>query len=147
MLCLVIRFIFLILSKYYFLGIVYFIIILVIKLSLNVGVYVKKDILILRLKGELDDISVADLRIRITNYIEDYKIAHLVLNLADLTFLDSSGIGFIIGRYHQLKKRNGDVTISNIHSKIERIIYISGLARICKIRETEEAVVLALGGN
>lgn len=111
------------------------------------GVYVKKDILILRLKGELDEISVADLRLRITNYIEDYKIAHLVLNLADLTFMDSSGIGFIIGRYHQLKKRNGDVTISNIHSKIERIIYVSGLGRICKIRDTEEAVVVALGGN
>ncbi len=118
----------------------------VIKMGLSVGVYVKKDILILRLKGELDDVSVGDLRIRITNYIESYKINHLVLNLENLTFLDSSGIGFIIGRYHQLRKRNGDITISNIHSKIERIIYISGLAKICKIRETEESVVRTLSG-
>lgn len=115
-------------------------------MGLSVGVYVKKDILILRLKGELDDVSVGDLRIRITNYIESYKINHLVLNLENLTFLDSSGIGFIIGRYHQLRKRNGDITISNIHSKIERIIYISGLAKICKIRETEESVVRTLSG-
>ena len=90
-------------------------------MGLNVGVYVKKDILILRLKGELDDVSVTDLRMRISNYIDSYKINHLVLNLAELHFLDSSGIGFIIGRYHQLKKRNGDITISNINSKIERI--------------------------
>ena len=111
------------------------------------GVYVKKDILILRLKGELDDVSVTDLRTRISNYIENYKINHLVLNLAELSFMDSSGIGFIIGRYHQLKKKSGDVTLSNINTKIERIIYISGLAKICKIRETEEAVVTALGGR
>lgn len=116
-------------------------------MSLNVGVYVKKNILILRLKGELDDISVGDLRMRITNYIEDYHIVHLVLNLKDLTFMDSSGIGFIIGRYHQLKKKNGDIIISNINGKIERIVYISGLAKICKIRENEEAVLLTLGGN
>ncbi len=116
-------------------------------MSLNVGVYVKKDILILRLKGELDDISVSDLRMRIANYIEDYHIQHLILNLKDLTFLDSSGIGFIIGRYHQLKKHNGDIIISNVNGKVERIIYISGLAKICKIRENEESVLLALGGN
>lgn len=113
-------------------------------MSLNVGVYVKKDILILRLKGELDDVSVSDLRMRISNYIDSYKINHLILNLQDLSFLDSSGIGFIIGRYHQLRKRNGDITISNINSKIERIIYISGLAKICKIRDTEESVLIAL---
>ncbi|MDE6241467.1 MAG: anti-sigma factor antagonist [Anaeroplasmataceae bacterium] len=115
-------------------------------MGLNVGVYVKKDILILRLKGELDDVSASDLRTRVANYIDSYKINHLVLNLAELTFLDSSGIGFIIGRYHQLRKRNGDITISNVNSKIERIIYISGLAKICKIRENEEAVLISLTG-
>ncbi|MDE6413857.1 MAG: anti-sigma factor antagonist [Anaeroplasmataceae bacterium] len=115
-------------------------------MGLNVGVYVKKDILILRLKGELDDVSASDLRTRISNYIDSYKINHLVLNLAELTFLDSSGIGFIIGRYHQLRKRNGDITISNVNSKVERIIYISGLAKICKIRENEEAVLISLTG-
>ena len=111
------------------------------------GVYVKRDILILRLKGELDDVSVVDLRLRISNYIDDYKINHLVLNLQDLSFLESSGIGFIIGRYHQLRKRNGDITISNVNSRIERIIYVSGLAKICKIRESEDAVLIALNDN
>ena len=116
-------------------------------MSLNVGVYVKRDILILRLKGELDDVSVVDLRLRISNYIDDYKINHLVLNLQDLSFLDSSGIGFIIGRYHQLRNRYGDINISNVNSRIERIIYVSGLAKICKIRESEDAVLIALNDN
>ncbi|HIT50378.1 MAG TPA: anti-sigma factor antagonist [Candidatus Pelethenecus faecipullorum] len=116
-------------------------------MGLNVGVYVKKDVLILRLKGELDDLSVSDLRMRISKYISDYSIVHLVINVKDLNFLDSSGIGFIIGRYHQLKKTGGDITISNLHAKIERIIYVSGLAKICKIRDTEESVLISLGGK
>ena len=109
------------------------------------GVYVKKDILILRLKGELDDVTVKDLRKRIIDYIDEYKIKHLVINLQNLDFLDSSGIGFIIGRYHQIKKLNGDVTLCNIPNKLERLINISGLYKICIIRETESALLLSMG--
>ena len=116
----------------------------VIKLGLTVGLYFKNDILILRLKGELDEVSVSDLRQKISSYIDTYKINHLVLNLKELTFLDSSGIGFIIGRYHQLKFKDGDVTICHINQKLEKLIYVSGLAKICKIRETEESVMIAL---
>ena len=64
--------------------------------------------------------------------------------MKELNFLDSSGIGFIIGRYHQLKFKDGDITLCQINSKIEKIIYVSGLAKICKIRDTEEAVLIAL---
>lgn len=114
-------------------------------MGLNVGVYVKGEILILRLKGELDDVTVSDLRKRITDYIDGYKINHLVINFANLDFLDSSGIGFIIGRYHQIKKRNGDITLCNIPIKLDRIISISGLYKICIIRESEQAALISMG--
>jgi len=113
-------------------------------MGLTVGVYFKKDILILRLKGELDEISVGDLRMKVSNYIDSYKINHLIINFKDLNFLDSSGIGFIIGRYHQLKFKDGDITLCQINPKIEKLVYISGLAKICKIRDTEESVLIAL---
>lgn len=114
-------------------------------MGLNVGVYVKKDMLILRLKGDLDDIAVKDLRLKIANYIDEYKIRHLVINFENLEFLDSSGIGFIIGRYHQLKRKNGDVTLVNLNSKIEKIISVSGLYKICRIRENEASALLLIG--
>ena len=112
-------------------------------MGLNVGVYVKSDVLILRLKGELDDVTVKDLRLRISNYIDDYKIKHLVINMEKLEFLDSSGIGFIIGRFHQLKKVGGEVTICGLHQKIERIITYSGLTKICLIRDSESACMMS----
>lgn len=116
-------------------------------MALNVGVYIKKEVLILRLKGELDDVSVASLRTKVSQYIDDYKIKHLVINLEYLDFMDSSGIGFIIGRYHQIKRINGDITLCCINNKIEKIIRFSGLAKICIIRESEHSVMVALGGN
>lgn len=116
-------------------------------MGLNVGVYVKGDVLILRLKGDLDDLSVTDLRSRISRYIDDYKIKHLVINMEKLDFMDSSGIGFIIGRFHQLKRMDGDVVICNVNHKIERIINLSGLSKICMIRDNEESVVLSIRGN
>lgn len=143
----VIRINFLVLSKVFFLGISYFIIFFGDDMGLNVGVYVKGNALILRLKGELDDLSVSDLRTRISRYIDDYKIKHLIINVEKLDFMDSSGIGFIIGRFHQLKRVNGDVMICNINQKIEKIIHLSGLSKICMIRENEESVFLTIGGN
>lgn len=116
-------------------------------MALNVGVFIKKEVLILRLKGELDEVSVSSLRAKISNYIDDYKIKHLVLNLEYLDFMDSSGIGFIIGRYHQLKRANGDVTLCCLNNKVEKIIKFSGLAKICIIRESEHSVMVALGGK
>ncbi len=115
-------------------------------MGLTVGVYIKKNYLILRLKGELDDVTVSDMRMKISKYIDDYKIKHLIINVNELNFLDSSGIGFIIGRYHQLKRNYGDISIVSINPKIERIIMLSGLTKICMIRENEEVCINALGG-
>ena len=58
---------------------------------------------------------------------------------------DSSGIGFIIGRFHQLRKKNGDVTLCGVQAKLEKIINVSGLSKICIIRESEKAVLISMG--
>lgn len=115
-------------------------------MGLTVGVYIKKNYLILRLKGELDDVTVSDLRMKISKYLDEYNIRHLVINVKELSFLDSSGIGFIIGRYHQLKRSGGDISIVSMNPKVERIILLSGLTKICMIRENEDVCINALGG-
>ena len=52
--------------------------------------------------------------------------------------MDSSGIGFIIGRYTQVKRRDGKVVICSMNEIIERIVKLSGLKRICLIASSEE---------
>ena len=61
-------------------------------MGLTVGVYIKKNYLILRLKGELDDVTVSDLRMKISKYLDEYNIKHLIINVKELTFLDRKSV-------------------------------------------------------
>jgi len=112
---------------------------------LNVQMLIKKDILYVRLDGELDQHTVENLRVRITELIEKYQIKYLVLNFFKLQFMDSSGVGFIIGRYNRLKSVAGRVILCSMNDHISRLVLLSGLNKICSIKKNEEEVNKFLG--
>lgn len=105
---------------------------------LNTEIFIKRNILYMRFDGELDQKNVDGLRIKVIELIDKYHIKHLVFNFKKLNFMDSSGIGFIIGRYSQIKKRQGKIVICSMNNIIERIILLSGLKKICLIAKSEE---------
>lgn len=74
-------------------------------MSLLIDLEVKQKVLCIRLSGELDHHSAESLRENVNQAIENYQIQHLVLNLEQLTFMDSSGLGVILGRYKQIKQK------------------------------------------
>jgi stage II sporulation protein AA (anti-sigma F factor antagonist) len=112
---------------------------------LNVQMLIKKNILYVRLDGELDQHTVEDLRLRISELIEKYQIRYLVLNFFKLQFMDSSGVGFIIGRYNRLKKTAGGVVLCSLNEHIRKLVLLSGLNKICRIMRNEEEVNEYLG--
>jgi stage II sporulation protein AA (anti-sigma F factor antagonist) len=112
---------------------------------LSVQMLIKKNILYVRLDGELDQHTVEDLRMRITELIEKYQIRYLVLNFFKLQFMDSSGVGFIIGSYNRLKKISGGVVLCSMNEHIRKLVLLSGLNRICMIKRNEEEVNEYLG--
>lgn len=112
---------------------------------LNVQMFIKKDVLFNRLEGELDQGSVEDFRIKVIELIDKYHIKYLVLNFKKLTFMDSSGIGFIIGRFNTLRQKDGKVILCDMNEQIERIVYLSGLNKICMIKQNEYEVNEYLG--
>ena len=99
---------------------------------------IKKGILSIRLRGELDHASSEGLKIRVSEIINKYYIRNIIINCAELLFMDSSGVGFIIGRYAQTKLRRGKIVICGMTNIVERIFNISGLKRICLVASTEE---------
>ena len=112
---------------------------------LNTEVFIKRNILYIRFDGELDQKNVEGLRFKIIELIEKYHIKYLVFNFEKLKFMDSSGIGFIIGRYNYLKKINGAVILCSMNDQIRRLVMLSGLARICQLRKNEEEANKVLG--
>ncbi len=114
-------------------------------MSLTVHLYVKMDTLFVRLNGELDHHTTKRLRERLITLIDEYSVRNVVLNLRDLDFMDSSGIGVILGRYNQLRKKDGLVIICNVTKTIEKILKISGLQKILTFTKNEEQAKKILG--
>ena len=106
-------------------------------MGMNVQMALRKNILLIRLKGELDQASVTSLKYRVSEVIDKYRIKNLVINMSEVPFMDSSGIGFIIGRYTQIKQRKGKIVICSMNEIVERIFNLSGLKKICLVAKTE----------
>jgi stage II sporulation protein AA (anti-sigma F factor antagonist) len=114
-------------------------------MSLMIGLEVKNDVLCVRLSGELDHHSADELREKATSAIESYGIRHIVLNLEQLSFMDSSGLGVILGRYKQIKQLHGEMVVCAISPAVQRLFDMSGLFKIIRLEPSEENALQRLG--
>lgn len=114
-------------------------------MSLNIVFEIKHDVLCIRLSGELDHHTADELREKATALIEENEIRHIVLNLEQLSFMDSSGLGVILGRYKQIKQVHGEMVVCAISPAVQRLFDMSGLFKIIKMEPTEEFALQRLG--
>ncbi|MBQ8955065.1 MAG: anti-sigma factor antagonist [Clostridia bacterium] len=83
-----------------------------------------------RLAGELDHRRAAEIRGELDGLIADPSVRHLVFDMSGLEFMDSSGIGMLIGRYKLMKARGGSVGVMPGGPRVDRIMALSGLYQI-----------------
>jgi len=87
----------------------------------------RRQTLIVRLEDELDHRAAERMRGELDGLLLDGSIRRLVLDLKGLSFMDSSGIGFIIGRYKLMARRGGSVAVKNADRRMDRIFQMAGL--------------------
>lgn len=87
----------------------------------------KGQILQIALKGELDHHNAEYTRKWIDAVLTDRSIRELVIDMKGVTFMDSSGLGVILGRYRTLTERGGKMSIKNASKSIDRILRMSGI--------------------
>jgi len=114
-------------------------------MGLSVHLFIKADTLFVRLSGELDHHTSFQLRERINSLMDKYEIKNMIFNLKNLSFMDSSGIGVMLGRYNQVKRNNGILVVCDLNSIMEKIIKLSGLYKILVITKDEEQASNYLG--
>ena len=86
------------------------------------------DELYLYLAGELDEHSVPQIRDRADKLIdENAGLSRAVFNLAGVKFMDSTGIGFLIGRYKKLQRYGMDMYLENPNLGADKILELSGV--------------------
>ena len=91
---------------------------------------IHKNILYISLDGELDEHTAEYTRINLDTAMSQTAAAQIVIDLANLRFMDSTGIGVLIGRYKKMKDRKIPIYISNPSSQAERIFKMTGLYSI-----------------
>ena len=82
---------------------------------------------------ELDQCSAQGIRRELDQMIKDPSVKRLVLDLKGMRFMDSSGIGVILGRYRTLSQRGGSVAVKNMNAHVEKIFCLSGMNQIIQI--------------
>jgi len=108
---------------------------------LRLSMEVFNNYLIVHLDGELDHHSSEEVRNKIDSKYYDENLLNLVLDLRKVNFMDSSGIGLVMGRYKNCKEQGGNVSIVNTKNNIDKILEMSGLTKIIRIYPSiEEAL-------
>ncbi|MGE5396880.1 MAG: anti-sigma F factor antagonist [Chitinophagales bacterium] len=100
-----------------------------------------QDTLMVRIEGELD-LAVADsLRDQIDSRLKHDRVQTLILDFDGVSFLDSSGLGVIIGRYKKMKNSGGQMCIIRTCPAVFRVLEFSGITKIIPVYETEKEVL------
>lgn len=98
------------------------------------------EVLTVYLNGEIDHCAAEGLRNEIEMLIVRHHPTRLILDFSQVSFMDSSGVGMIIGRYKTMHARGGSVAASGLHPPVDRLFHLAGLHRIIATegRETYE---------
>lgn len=102
-------------------------------------------VLVARLAGELDHHTTETVRNTLDRELDTHPETWLILDLGDLTFMDSSGLGVILGRYRKIKSLGGEMALARIPQRIEKVVQISGLKKIMLIYATSEEAQAKMG--
>ena len=86
--------------------------------------------LLVGLDGELDHCCAQSVRRELDGMLRDPTVRQLILDFSGLTFMDSSGIGVILGRYRVLRERGGSVAVIHMNAHVSRIFHMSGMDRV-----------------
>ncbi|MCD8181222.1 MAG: anti-sigma factor antagonist [Firmicutes bacterium] len=94
--------------------------------------------LIVKIYGELDDRAAGDVKERVDRELARTGAVNVAFDFGAATFMDSSGIGVIIGRYRVTRALGGRVIIYGASDTIKRIIAMSGIGDIVIIADSLE---------
>ena len=97
--------------------------------------------LIIRLRAELDHHNAVQIREEADRIIDRKNIKHIIFDFTEASFMDSAGIGVIMGRYRKVIFIGGKIAVSNVSSAVDRIFRLSGLYKIIEKYDTVEAAL------
>ncbi len=97
---------------------------------------VKENVVTAYLSGEIDHHTAKKIRDEIDNAVEENRPEILVLDFGEVGFMDSSGIGLVMGRFKTMQAVGGKIVVQNPSLHIKKVMRLAGLDRIANIQES-----------
>lgn len=94
--------------------------------------------LLVTFEGELDHHTAKEARESIDKAFDSNNVKNIIIDLHQLNFMDSSGIGLLMGRYKIASQNGGKLYIKNVSERVEKILKMSGMLKIVNIIEKDE---------
>ena len=96
--------------------------------------------LIFEISEDIDECVVQKIRRRLDNEIERYMPKEVIFDFNKVSFMDSAGIGLLIGRYKLVDMLGGKVEVANLTTQVRKIFEMSGVLKIIPEIKTEKEV-------
>ncbi len=93
---------------------------------------VKDDKMIIYLSGEVDHHSAREIRDCIDRQVVSQRPKTFILDLEGIDFMDSSGLGLVLGRYRKIKETGGEMYIANADDRTMKILKMAGVDKLIK---------------
>ena len=100
--------------------------------------YKEDKLLVFKITEDIDDHSVQKIRRRADYEIERYMPKRVVFDFDSVTFMDSAGIGLLIGRYKFTNLLGGRLEIANVTQSVQKIFEMSGILKLIPITNLDE---------
>jgi anti-sigma B factor antagonist len=99
---------------------------------------------VLAVQGEVDVYTAPQLREQLISLVDDGK-SNIVVNLEGVEFLDSTGLGVLVGGLKRVRSAGGDLSLVCTQRRILKVLEITGLTKVFSIHETVDAATAGTG--
>lgn len=103
-------------------------------------------IYLIRLHGEFDELAAAAFREQVEAAFAQSVAHHLLVDMQRVTFIDSSGLGALFGRYKMIKARGGEMRIIVSDGHVRQLLELAGVPRLMTLHRNEQDALLAFEG-
>lgn len=101
----------------------------------------KSGVSIAKIKGDLDHHTAKFIRGEIDREIASARPKRLIIDFSGVTFMDSSGIGLIMGRYKLMQDYDGEVIIASPPDYIRKVLRLAGVDKLARITDNISAFI------
>ena len=99
---------------------------------------VRKPTLLIRFHSDIDHHNAVQIRTKADRLIERGDLRNVVFDFGEVHFMDSSGIGFVLGRYRIAESYGGNIEVINLSGRLYSMMQLAGLEKLVKLKRKKE---------